>query len=287
MDSIRSAAILLLVSALSAGLAGCNDKIMDPTQIGRFRPTPAVNVILNSLGVAEEAPVAWENAEEPQPGDVVAVKADYALRPGDTVRVSIYELYQEGAIVVNDFVVSETGQISIPDVGVIQAAGLTERQLEEQIKRILSPHILREPSVTVTLLDSQQRTFSVLGNAVSRPSRYVIPRYDFRLADALATAGAQMQFNVSAVYVSRKGETPAAPAGPKTREAAAGVELDRAGAAIEDRRSRTEGRKRRTDDGGRRAGGHVRPRSPVVRHPTSRILPSRPRSSSPSGRCSI
>ena len=186
---IRRAAILLTLSALGAGMAGCNDKIMDPTQIGRFRPTPAVNVILNSLGVAEEAPVAWESAEEPQPSDIVAAKADYVLRPGDTVRVSIYELYQEGAIVVNDYIVSETGQISIPDVGVIQAAGLTERLLEEQIKRILSPHVLREPSVTVTLMDSQQRTFSILGNAVSRPSRYLIPRYDFRLEDALATAG--------------------------------------------------------------------------------------------------
>ena len=207
---------MVLVSGVSIGLAGCNNKILDPSQIGRFRPTPAVNVILNSLGVAEEAAVAWENAQEPQPSDIVAVKADYALRPGDLVRISVYELFQEGVPAVNDYVVSETGKVSIPDVGVIQAAGLTERQLEEQIKQILSPGVLRNPSITVTLLDSQQRTFSILGNAVARPSRYLIPRYDFRLADALATAGAQMQFNVSNVYVSRKGQTVADAAGATT-----------------------------------------------------------------------
>ena len=128
-----------------------------------------------------------------------------------------YELFQEGVPAVNDYIVSETGKVSIPDVGVIQAAGLTERQLEEQIKQILSPGVLRNPSVTVTLLDSQQRTFSILGNAVARPSRYLIPRYDFRLADALATAGAQMQFNVSNVYVSRKGQTVADAAAPRRR----------------------------------------------------------------------
>ena len=57
LDRVRRAAILLTVSALSMGFAGCNNKTLDPGQIGRFRPTPAVNVILNSLGVAEETPV--------------------------------------------------------------------------------------------------------------------------------------------------------------------------------------------------------------------------------------
>jgi protein involved in polysaccharide export with SLBB domain len=216
--SVRRAVVRLTVCALGMGLAGCSVKTLDPGQIGRFRPTPAVNVILNSLGVAEETPVAWENAQDPQPSDIAAAKADYALQPGDLVRISIFELYQEGVPVVNDYIVSETGNISVPDVGLIQAAGLTERQLEDQIRQILSPGVLRNPSVTVTLLDSQQRTFSILGNAVARPSRYVIPRYEYRLTDALATAGAQMQFNVSNIYVSRRSEAAAEPAGAGTGE---------------------------------------------------------------------
>jgi len=47
--------------------SGCGNKFFDPSQVGRFRPVPAVNVILDSLGVAEEAPAAWEGAEEPLP----------------------------------------------------------------------------------------------------------------------------------------------------------------------------------------------------------------------------
>jgi len=207
MNSVRKAGVFLLMAILGLSSAGCDNKLLDPTQIGRFRPTPAVNVILDSLGVAEETPVAWGNADEPRPSDIVAVRGDYTLRSGDLIRISIFELFQEGTTMVNDYAVSETGKVSIPEVGVVQAAGLTETQLEEEIKEILSPAILKEPLVTVALMNSQQRTFSILGNGVPQPGRYGIPRYNFRLSDALATAGGPMQFNVSNIYVSRGQET--------------------------------------------------------------------------------
>jgi len=192
--------ILLFFLSLSSG---CGNKFFDPTQVGRFRPVPAVNVILDSLGVAEEKPVAWDDAEEPLAIDTVAMESDYAFRAGDIISVAIFELLQEGIQFVNNYVVTETGRISIPEVGVVKAAGLTETQLEEEIKRILSPSILKNPSVIVALAGSQQRAFSILGDGVPLPGRYSIPRYDFRLTDALATAGGPRQFNVSYIYVSR------------------------------------------------------------------------------------
>jgi polysaccharide export outer membrane protein len=182
---------------------GCGDKFWDPTQVGRFRPVPAVNVILDSLGVAEETPAAWETGEEPRPADVVAYETDYVFGSGDIVQISVFELFSQGVMYSNQFVITETGKLSIPDIGVVEAAGLTESQLEEEIKQILSPTILKEPSVSVTLMQSQSRLFAILGNGVPNPGRYAIPRYDYRLADALATAGGISQFNISYVYVSR------------------------------------------------------------------------------------
>jgi protein involved in polysaccharide export with SLBB domain len=189
---------------MGTGLAGCSNKVLDPTQIGRFRPTPAVDVILDSLGVAEEPTVAWETAGEPRPEDIRAEKGDYVLQPGDIVRISIFELLQEGVALINDYTITESGNLSVPEVGNIQAAGLTETQLEEEVRKALSPNILRSPSVTAMLISSQQRAYSILGNAVPGPGRYPIPRYDYRLTDALATAQAQMQYNVSYIYVSRR-----------------------------------------------------------------------------------
>ena len=201
--SQRSNFCLLFAVFCLLFFAGCGNKFFDPTQIGRFRPVPAVNVILDSLGVAEETPSAWQGAEEPRPIDVMAFESDYVFGSGDVVRISIFELLVEGVAFERDYIVTETGKISIPDVGVVEAMGLTESQLEEEIRQILSPNILKEPSVTVTLLSSQQRTFSIWGDGVLRPSRYEIPRYDFRLTDALGTAGGARQFNVSYIYVSR------------------------------------------------------------------------------------
>lgn len=201
---VRGAGLFLIVAAVAAGLAGCNNRVLDPSQIGRFRPTPAVSVILDSLGVAEEPPLAWETAEEPRLEDIRSETGDYVLQPGDIVQVAIFELLQEGAAVINNYTVTESGKLSIPEVGPIQAAGLTESQLEETIRRALSPNILRNPSVTVMLYSSQQRAFSILGNAVPAPGRYFIPRYDYRLAEALATAQVAMQYNVSHIYVSRR-----------------------------------------------------------------------------------
>ena len=189
---------------------GCSRDHLDPTQIGRFRPTPTVNIILDSLGVAEEASPIYEGAEEPRPADVIAYESDYVLGQGDVVRVIIFELLQENQAYVNDFQVNESGNISIPEIGHIHAGKLTELELEDEIKEILSPTILKNPSVTVTLQQSQSRVFTILGDGVAKPNRYGIPRYNFRLMDALAVAGSARQHNVSYIYIIRQvtGEEP-------------------------------------------------------------------------------
>lgn len=224
-------------TAFLAFTSGCGNKFFDPTQVGRFRPVPSVNVILDSLGVADEADVAWSGGEEPRPSDTVVMETDYVFKSGDVVRVTIFELLRAGYDSVNDYVVTETGKVSIPDVGVIEAAGLTETQLEEEIRQILSPSILKDPSVTVTLMASQQRTFSILGDGIPRPGRYGIPRYDFRLWDALATAGGQGQFNVGDIYVSRS-----------TSNGVASPGIGRQAEMLEVISPRAQGRKNRGDD---------------------------------------
>jgi len=218
---IRTVTIIFLLSVLSIYLAGCGDKFFDPTQLGRFRPVPAVNVILDSLGVAEETASEWEGAEDPRPIDVIAYETEHTFAPGDIIRIYIYELLQNGRMFGHEHTVTETGKISITEVGDIEVTGLTESQLEEEIKQILSPSILKDPLVTVTLVGSPKRMFSILGAGVGSSGRFYLPRYDFRLTDAIAAAGGISQFNVSYIYVSRTvtgKETIAEPIEPELAE---------------------------------------------------------------------
>lgn len=203
-DFLRCLCLLGMAFAVMVILGGCSNDALDPSQIGRFRPVPVVNVILDSLGVADEPNPVYAGAEDPRPEDVIAYDQDYVFGTGDVIRISIFELRQSGVPFVNDFVVTETGNISIPDVGVVRAAGLTEVELEEEIKQILSPTILLNPSVTAVLIQSESRLFSIYGNGIGRPGRYEIPRKNFRLSEAVALAGGVAEFNLSYIYVTRQ-----------------------------------------------------------------------------------
>ncbi|AQT69697.1 Vi polysaccharide export protein VexA [Anaerohalosphaera lusitana] len=194
----------LVLISLAVICTGCSRDILDPTQIGRFRPTPVTNVILDSLWVGDEPDRTFAGAQEPRPEDLIPYDIDYRFGTGDIVRISIYELRQEGLPFVNDYQVTETGMISIPDVGLVRAQGLTEKQLEDEIKQALYPDILLDPSVTVLLVNSERLVYSVNGQGVGRPGQYQIPRSDFRLSRALAQAGSVAQFNVSTIYVTRR-----------------------------------------------------------------------------------
>jgi len=183
---------------------GCSRDYLDPTQLGRFRPVPVVNVILDSLGVVDEPQETYAGAEDPRPQDVIPYEQDYVIGNGDVVRITIYELFTEGRPYVNDFMVTETGRISIPEVGQVRAAGLTEVRLEEEITNILSPSVLKSPSISVMLMSSQSRVYSISGQGVGRPGRFSVPRRNFRLLDAIAQSGGVGQFNISNIYVSRE-----------------------------------------------------------------------------------
>jgi polysaccharide export outer membrane protein len=193
----------IVTAGLFLGFGGCYNDALDPTQLGRFEPTPTVSVILDTLGVADEPAETYEGAEEPSPEDLLPYEPDYVFSAGDVIRITIFELYNEGQNYENQFIVTESGRISIPDVGIVMAEGLTEAELEREVISILSPNILKDPSVTVTLLNSERRFYSIVGQGVAQSARIPMPRYPIRLTDAIAEVGGIGDFNVTYIYISR------------------------------------------------------------------------------------
>ncbi len=267
----------LLVGSLAGSLGGCGtmagknfydylnpgNSFLDPSQVGRFdRDNPWGDVrpvkwpILEQLDVVDEPRDRYASATDPTPADLVADNKEYTVGPGDVLRIAVYELVQPQQEYLRDQAqVSESGSVGVQNLGNVQVAGLTTTQIEEKIGQMAVERNLllpkgngsQGPQVSVTLLGSQARYFTILGN-VGQPDRYPISGTDFRLLNALGIArdipgGAQP--GIDYLYVLRPnpakaayapttaapdangpGATTTLPAGPATPTGAGGNPLD-------------------------------------------------------------
>jgi polysaccharide export outer membrane protein len=88
----------------------------------------------------------------------------YILGPGDLVQVSVLDMDEIGKYPSR---VDIRGNLNLPVVGRVEAAGLTIDQLEAKITERLTRH-LRAPDVTVSITEMQSQPVSVLGS-VGKP----------------------------------------------------------------------------------------------------------------------
>lgn len=85
--------------------------------------------------------------------------------------------------------VSGNGEITLPVIGVVQAAGFTPPALERDIaRRLTSAGVLRRPQVSVQIVEYRSRVVAVVGS-VERPGLYPVTRPAATLADLVWAAG--------------------------------------------------------------------------------------------------
>lgn len=191
-------------------LVGCNQSDtfrptrwtwFDPTQV--TQPSEAINPIYEGIGVTDRSQEIYPNATEPTYDDLVPIKKDYVIGPGDVLRISILDLFQEGYETALERQVSNTGFIDLPQIPTVKASGLTQQGLIDAIKAAYQQaQILREPVVSALVTVPRQNIVSVLG-AVQRPGTYPIPKSDFTLLEALAMVSDISQPGIEWVYVIR------------------------------------------------------------------------------------
>ena len=134
----------------------------------------------------------------------------HVLAPGDRIAVHVFrQLDMSG-----EFTVDSDGMLSLPLIGIIDAAGLTTEQLSVKIKEVLeSADFLVDPSLTVTLVHGGE--VYVVGE-INKSS--AIPyKPHMKVVHALAAAGG-VTYRGGDVSVKRGGcwleadyETPLAP----------------------------------------------------------------------------
>jgi polysaccharide export outer membrane protein len=107
--------------------------------------------------------------------------AVYRLGPGDKVKVTVFNEPD----LTGEYQVSETGNIALPLVGTIPAAGASAKELQERLVRRLGGGYVRSPRVTVDV--TSYRPFNVFGE-VKTAGQFAY-RPGLTVQDAVAMAG--------------------------------------------------------------------------------------------------
>ena len=185
-----------------AGSLGCEvDSYMDPSTTGYWEFAPTTIPVLERIDVIETDEKPFGEISPPTPEDLVPKSLQYTLAPGDIVRTEIYELVVANQMDIKVSVVDQAGQIRLPTLGDVPAAGLTLEGLEDEIKDRLRG-IIVDPLATVSLEQGRSFQFTVYG-AVSGTGIYSLDRPDFRVMDALALAGGTMS-STQDIFVIRE-----------------------------------------------------------------------------------
>lgn len=124
----------------------------------------------------------------------------YRLGAGDKVRVTVYgETDLSG-----EFLVNGSGQVELPLVGQVPAAGLTLHEFTQEIRNALLNGYLTDPKVSVEVED--YRPFFIMGE-VNKPGEY--PYQDgLTIQSAVALAGGYtFRADDSDVYIRHSGST--------------------------------------------------------------------------------
>jgi polysaccharide export outer membrane protein len=109
--------------------------------------------------------------------------ADYRLAPLDTLDISVFQVPDLSQTVQ----ISSTGEITLPLIGPVQAAGRTVAELQQDIAAKLGAKYLQSPQVTVFVKDYTSQRYTVDGS-VTKPGIYPMSGQT-TLIQAIAMAG--------------------------------------------------------------------------------------------------
>ena len=139
-------------------------------------------------------------SEAEQQSLAAAATGPAKLQPGDKIRLSVYGEDR----LSGEYQIDQSGQISLPLAGTVEAKGLTQSELEQALAKKFRSEYLKNPKVTVTIATLQPYYFM---GEVTKPGEYPY-RSGLNVLTALAIAGGPTyRASRSSVQIQRMGET--------------------------------------------------------------------------------
>lgn len=184
-------ALALVASAgLVCLLGGCStdlDTYLDPSKPIRAEATPTSVPILDRIAAIEGPADQYVVHDTIRAEDLRPEASEYRIFPGDSLEVRIWDIITPDQPEIYPLLVDTRGMVTIPQLGEIHVGGMTAEQTREAIATATSP-LVKNPLVQVTVAQSRKQTFTILG-AVVAPGAYFIPSADYRILEAITSAG--------------------------------------------------------------------------------------------------
>ena len=113
---------------------------------------------------------------------------DYLLGPRDLLTLRVLELERPGDVSLIDLEVGPRGEVVVPFVGFVKAAGMTVLELRAAIAAALDQKVLVDPQVMLSVKEYRSKSITVVG-AVARPGLTFLNQNRVSLLDAISLAG--------------------------------------------------------------------------------------------------
>ena len=121
-----------------------------------------------------------------QKKDILSIKVASLNNPADEVFNSPNKPISNNNLQTAGYIVEDDGMVQFPQLGNIQAEGLTQKQLSDNIRRMLiDRQLLLDPVVSIRFLNFR---VTVLGE-VNRPGVINVPSEQISILEALGSAG--------------------------------------------------------------------------------------------------
>ena len=120
---------------------------------------------------------------KPEIDDSATSERPYLIGPYDKLHLAVFAIPELAGM---DVQVDASGRVSIPLVGIVHVAGLTPLQMEEQVKTGLRGRYLRDPQVSVNLVEAVSQVVTVTGEVKNPGTFPVVGRMTLLQSIALA-----------------------------------------------------------------------------------------------------
>jgi polysaccharide biosynthesis/export protein len=194
MYRLALAAALLLSCAAAVAQNG-------PARAQSVTPSPDPSAFRSAAPVGEAVQQSGTSQNPQQPNPVYSIGKEYRVGANDLLDIEVMNL-DNGKRTVR---VNAAGYITMPLIGAVAVAGLTQQEIEGHIAQLYGEKYLQNPQVAVFIREFTTERITVDG-AVAKPGIYPLVGH-MTLLRVIALAGGFGQIaNTTEVMLFRQGE---------------------------------------------------------------------------------